>query len=212
MGLTRLGSAWHSPIDRVLAGIGGEGEPPELPATDGLAELLDLVVTWNERIDLTAARTPEELVDLFVADAALLARHARSGASWVDVGSGGGAPGLPLGILRRDLSITLVEPRIKRVAFLRSAIGSLKLERVRAERKRAEDLEAGSFDTAVSRATFSPQKWLELAGRLIRDDLWILVAKAEAPALAGFRVADDLRYRWPLTGAERRALRIVRES
>ena len=95
-----------------------------------LAELLDLARRWNVRINLTAARDPEQLVDLFVADAVLLAvltggHGLKRSPRWVDVGSGAGAPGLPLALLEPSLSVTLVEPRAKRVAFLRTALGSL---------------------------------------------------------------------------------------
>jgi 16S rRNA (guanine527-N7)-methyltransferase len=176
-----------------------------------MCRYLSLVRTWNARHDLTAARDDDEFVDLFVADAVVLATHAHAEEHWVDVGSGAGAPGLPLGLLRPDLSITLVEPRAKRVAFLRSALGSLGAT-MSVKRSRGEDLEESAFEVAVSRATLSPPDWSALGVRLARASVWVLLAQAEPPAQPGWRADLDVRYRWPLTGAERRAVRLVRDD
>src|SRR5258706_10248738 len=88
-----------------------------------VADWLDLVATWNAKVDLTAARSPEELVDLMLADALVLARREPPGRNVVDVGSGAGGPGLALHFARPDLSLTLVEPLQKRVSFLRTGSG-----------------------------------------------------------------------------------------
>src|SRR4051812_30661419 len=81
-----------------------------------VAAWLDLVATWNAKVDLTAARTTEELVDLMLADGLVLARHEKAGKNVVDVGSGAGGPGLALYLARPDLALTLVEPLQKRVS------------------------------------------------------------------------------------------------
>jgi 16S rRNA (guanine527-N7)-methyltransferase len=86
---------------------------------------LDRLEEWNARVDLTAARSTEELVDLMLADAFVVAPRIPRGVRVVDVGSGAGAPGLAIALLRPDLPVTLVEPLGKRVAFLRTVIGAL---------------------------------------------------------------------------------------
>lgn len=201
MALTALGSGWHERIRRVLgAGLGTDDR------VEKLARYLDLVVTWNAKLDLTAARDPDELCDLFVADAVVIANAHTDEPRWVDVGSGAGAPGLPLALLGRG-ELTLVEPLQKRVAFLRTAVGSLELDRVKVERARSEALPDASFDVAVSRATLPPEEWIREGARLSRQSFWLLLAKAEPPAHP-FRVEVDVAYEWPLTGAKRRALRL----
>jgi 16S rRNA (guanine527-N7)-methyltransferase len=207
-------------IERVMtdvsaaAGLAGV-PPPWLEQKAPLGTLLDLVLRWNRSIDLTAARSPEELVDLFVADAALLAalegagRRLEPGPRWVDVGSGGGAPGLALALLHPGLSLTLVEPRGKRVSFLRSAVGTLGLTAVRVVRGRCEDLAEGSWELASSRATLAPADWLSEGVRLATCAVWVLLARASSPSQRGWCPAQDVRYAWPLTGAERRAIRFV---
>ncbi len=208
MALTPLGRAWSPRIERVLAEL-TESRADE-HALARLCALLDLVVTWNARMDLTAARSPDELVELFVADAAVLAQ-ARATPSmpeetWIDVGSGAGAPGLPLAILRPQLSLTLLEPRQKRVAFLRTAVGQLDCPNVRVQRARSVTVASRGFDVAVSRATFAPDAWLAEGARVARHAVWVLVAKAEAPALPDWQLAFERRYHWPFSRSERHAL------
>lgn len=198
-------------------------------AAAALARWIELVASWNARVDLTAARGDDELVDLMVADAVILAAHLPAGRRVIDVGSGAGAPGLPLAILRPDLQVTLAEPLQKRVAFLRTAIGTLLQAGAplatapRVERARGEELVRGgrSFDAAISRATLPPDAWLELGAALTATsaagvaaeradearEVWVLLAREPPPARAGWRVTTDLRYPWPLTHVERRAVR-----
>lgn len=208
MALARLGDGWASRIERVLEAFGLSADPALASA---LVRLLDLTVEWNEKLDLTAARDADELVDLVLADAALVAsRHTGTAAeSWVDVGSGSGAPGLPLALLMPDRRFTLVEPKTKRVAFLRTLIGSLGCSNVRVERTRSESLSERSFDVAISRATLPAATWLAEGGRLARHSIWLLLAQVEPPSRAGLGVDLDEGYTWPLTRASRRALRYV---
>jgi len=181
------------------------------------SQLLDLVVTWNARVDLTAARSAEELVDLYLADAFVLAIHAHAPGGtatphWLDVGSGAGAPGLVFGALCPDRALTLVEPRAKRVAFLRSAIGHLGLDSVQVREGRSGALPAACCDVALSRATFPPPDWLAEGARLSRGAVWVLLAKAEVPSLDPWHVQKTIDYQWPLTGAVRRAVEFVRRE
>jgi 16S rRNA (guanine527-N7)-methyltransferase len=207
----------------------GTSSPKPAPDTvRALAGWIALVSSWNRRIDLTAARTDDELCDLMLADALVLAPRMPTGPAprrIVDVGSGAGAPGLPVAVLRPDLHVTLVEPLQKRVAFLRTAIGAALLgaapdaegghgpgraPRPAVVRGRGEDCVGrhAPFDAAISRATLAPERWLQLGAALAPEgDVWVLLAREDPPALAGRTIADDLRYVWPLTGAERRAVR-----
>jgi 16S rRNA (guanine527-N7)-methyltransferase len=172
-----------------------------------LATWLERIEKWNARMDLTAARSREELVDLMVVDALMLAARVANGMRVVDVGSGAGAPGLPLALLRPDLHVTLVEPLGKRASFLSATAGALGRREVTIERVRGEALVGRpSWDVAVSRATLSPGAWLELGGRLVGGDgrVWVLLGRGDVPQCAGWRVVEEQAYVWPLTGAARR--------
>lgn len=196
---------------RVLRAFDVDPDAPRAGSTLALALARwgERVSEWNQRIDLTAARSDEELVDLLVADAAAIVRaqRHRNSETWVDVGSGAGAPGLALSLLVPELTMTLVEPKAKRVAFLRSTVGELGCERVRVERVRSDQLGELGFDVAVSRATLAPAEWLAEGARLARRGVWVLLAQAETPAVPNLRLTEELGYHWPLTGVPRRALR-----
>jgi 16S rRNA (guanine527-N7)-methyltransferase len=179
---------------------------------EAVAKWLDLLAQWNARIDLTAARGPDELYDLMLADAARLAARVPEGARVVDVGAGAGAPGLALALLRPDLRVTLVEPLGKRASFLRAVIGTVGRAEVGLIVERGEvvvEREGAAWDVAISRATLAPAAWIPLGLRLA-PSAWVLLAKEEPPAAAGARVEEDVAYVWPLTGAARRAVRYGR--
>jgi len=187
--------------------------PP--PLSPHVARWLELLCEWNERIDLTAARTGGELVDLMLADAAALSPHLPSGARVVDVGTGAGAPGLALALMRPDLAVTLCEPLAKRASFLRTVIGSVGRTDVVLLAKRGEELAHGAWDEAMARATLPPQEWLALGAKLVKPGggVWVLLATGEAPERAGATVTLDERYVWPETNVTRRAVRYaIRES
>ncbi len=214
MALVPLGDGWPELSRRARVDLEQQlgRKLPELPL-DHFGRMLDLVATWNARTDLTAARGAEELVDLYLADALVVAAGEPSfGGRWVDVGSGGGAPGLTLALLAATLDLTLVEPRDKRVAFLRTVIGDLQLPQVRVKRARSEAVDGGEFDVAISRATLPPDEWLCEGARLARRAVWVLLARGDAPELSGWCVGEELEYVWPLTRAPRRALRYVPET
>jgi 16S rRNA (guanine527-N7)-methyltransferase len=201
----------HEHIAQLLCQLWPEASQSEATVR-GLRAWLELLVAWNQKIDLTAARTSEELVDLFLADAAVLHRargELASDGSWLDVGSGAGAPGLGMAIFDSSLSMTLVEPNAKRVAFLRQVVGRLQLTRVRVRCARAESLEASAAEEVVARATWSPSEWLEQGTRLTRHRVWILLAREAWEPPDGYRLEYSREYQWPLTGVPRRVVAVA---
>lgn len=214
MALSRLGNGWLPRIERVLA---------EAPASCGLSltlpegalpllvTWLDLVVAWSDRVDLTAARDADTLVDLLLADAAVLASTQPTGSA-IDVGSGVGAPAIPLAILRPALTLTLVEPRERRAAFLRTSCGTLSRPDIRLLRKRSMEVEAEVAELALSRATLPPPLWLREGARLAQRAVWVLLGQDDPPVLPSWHADLDVSYAWPLTGGRRRAVRYVKVS
>ena len=203
--LERPGSGWGPLIEQVSG-----GKLAWAPWLELVAGYLDELVAWNRRMNLTAARSAEELVDLTLADALAIVGASPDGGSWIDVGSGAGAPGLVLAMMMPGATVTLVEPRERRVAFLRTAIGKFGPSGTRVERARSDLLPEKGWDTAVSRATLPPSEWLPEGARLARGAVWVLLSREEPPQLDGLRPDRDLRYEWPLTRVSRRAVRYVR--
>ncbi len=211
MALQALGSGWLPRVTRVLEALAPERLTSPSPG-DALCRFLDLLVIWNQRMDLTAARDADELVDLMVADAAMLVTQGTEpGQHWVDIGSGAGAPGIALALLAPDLRLTLVEPRQKRVAFLRTALATLGRPDVHVERKRAEDLAPKLAAVAVSRATLPPAEWLPAGARLATQAVWVLLAREAPPTLNGYAPDRQVEYVWPLSAMPRRAVRYVQQ-
>jgi 16S rRNA (guanine527-N7)-methyltransferase len=161
------------------ARIGHLAAPHGFAPTDEQLTLLrrycDLLLSWGARINLTGAGSVEDLVEEHLPDAFAMAAVVLPSARVIDVGSGGGLPAIPFALLRPDARVTLIEPRAKRCAFLRFATAQLGAKNVFVRQSRIEDLEieelatvlGGPFDAASSRATFSPEKWLALAPRLL---------------------------------------------
>ena len=110
----------------------------ELTIEDGQAEqfmrYLAHLIEWNKAINLTAIIDPKEIIIKHFVDslAALVATSFPQNCVVLDVGSGGGFPGIPLKIMRSDMRLVLVEPVQKKCSFLNSVIGLLKLQDVSA--------------------------------------------------------------------------------
>ncbi len=115
-----------------------------------LARYLELLRGYGQVLDLTSARAlahPEGLLEAARAYAEALPRGVRV----LDLGAGGGWPGIPLAILRPDLALDLVERRKKRAAFLELARGQLGLSNVRVFPVDVRDLE-GPYRYVVAQA------------------------------------------------------------
>jgi 16S rRNA (guanine527-N7)-methyltransferase len=170
---------------------------------------LDILAVWNARMDLTAAKTSDDIAELMLTDAFVIASRIARGASVVDVGAGAGAPGLAIALARPDLRVTLVEPLGKRVSFLRTVVGSVHRTDVSILAARGEDVTT-SFDVAVSRATLEPAEWVRLAATLGRS-AWVLVASRDAlPAAEGMVMKETVEYELPFSKKRRLAVRYER--
>jgi 16S rRNA (guanine527-N7)-methyltransferase len=133
---------------------------------------------------LTAAAAEQNLVapstlgsvwERHILDSAqLVAAEPRVGASWVDIGSGAGLPGLIIALLVEG-EVSLIEPRRLRADFLRAAVEALGLQsRVTVECAKVERV-AGSFDVITARAVAPLERFLAIAGHLAKSGtVWVL--------------------------------------
>jgi 16S rRNA (guanine527-N7)-methyltransferase len=126
---------------------------------DQLENHYTLLQRWNPRLNLTRIDSVEAAVRLHYCESLFAGRSLPPGPlSIVDVGSGAGFPGIPVGILRPECSVTLVEAHQRKAVFLREA--SRNLSNIRVVTDRAENLQAG-YDWLISRAV-SPVDVLKL--------------------------------------------------
>jgi 16S rRNA (guanine527-N7)-methyltransferase len=156
-----------------------------------VARFLEIVRDESTRQNLVAASTLPNLWFRHGLDSAQLVELAegRDGV-WIDIGTGGGFPGMVVAILR-DAPIRLIEPRQKRASFLRDAADALGLSNVRVEQKRAESMAPAPPASIVSaRAVAALPALFAGATHLVdRDTLWLLPkgrsARSEVEALTG---------------------------
>lgn len=161
-----------------------ELEPGEI---ERLATHLDMLLEANERFNLTAIRDPAEAWTRHVADSlSLVPFVAEAGArAVVDLGSGGGFPGVPLAVAMPDVHFMLVESVGKKARFLQEVVQRLGLPNVTVRQTRAEEVaefKGGlreSFDAVVCRAVGGLASLVELSLPMLRVDGWLLAIKGE---------------------------------
>ncbi len=142
---------------------------------DQLSRYGELLIEWNEKMNLTGITDPQGVAIKHMLDSAVGISLIPQGASLVDVGTGAGFPGIVLKILRPDLEVVLLDSLRKRLNFLDAVIQELGLEKVQTVHARAE--EAGhkkelreSFDIVVARAVSSLPSLLELCFPLVKKN------------------------------------------
>ncbi|MDG2308112.1 MAG: 16S rRNA (guanine(527)-N(7))-methyltransferase RsmG [Candidatus Binatia bacterium] len=174
----------------------------------GIGQYLDLLAGWNLRTNLLATKDRAGLLERHIVDslaAASLVSEAGPGARVLDIGSGGGLPGVPLAIACPDARITLLEPRRKKVSFLRQVSRQGSTWNMSVEGCRTDELAQRSvepFDVAVSRAVFAPDALPAAAAPLVRAGglLVSFTTGQSAPAataVAGFEAPEVQEYRLP---------------
>jgi 16S rRNA (guanine527-N7)-methyltransferase len=121
------------------------------PQVDALYRHFEMLMRWNQKLNLTSIRDPEEVVIRHYCECLLFGAGlpAESGASAVDVGSGAGFPGVPIAVLRPDCRVTLLEAHQRKGVFLGESTRALANVTLRVERAEAVE---DTFDWVVSRA------------------------------------------------------------
>jgi 16S rRNA (guanine527-N7)-methyltransferase len=121
-------------------------------------QYMELMVEWNEKVNLTAITEPHDVAVKHFLDSILLLKYLeiQDGAKLIDVGTGAGFPGLPLKIMRPELSLTLLDGLNKRLVFLQDVLTKLnisaELVHARAEEGSRQVQYRGRFDFATARA------------------------------------------------------------
>ena len=164
-----------------------------------LEQYFDLLTRWSARMNLTAlplAGLPDKTIDrLFVEPLAAARYVAKSPLAWVDVGSGGGSPAIPLKVLRRHARLTMVESKGRKAAFLREAVRTLELKGADVQNLRFEVLcdpsaPKISADLVTVRAVRADDDLLALCRAVLRPDGELLLFQSDevsGPAPSNFK-------------------------
>ena len=120
-------------------------------------DYMNLLIEWNEKMNLTAIIEPEEIILKHFIDSITILKEIEDNSKVVDVGTGAGFPGIPLSIMNNTLKITLVDSLNKRLIFLQEVINKLGLKNIEIIHARAEEFGQNkkyreNFDVSTSRA------------------------------------------------------------
>jgi 16S rRNA (guanine527-N7)-methyltransferase len=153
---------------------------------DQLLNYLAQMLRWNRTYNLTAIREPEQMLLHHITDSLAvvpeLAQHmSGKAASIMDVGSGGGLPGVVLAIALPEWKVCCVDAVEKKSTFVRHVSGVLGLKNLSAVHARVEDLQPADSDIVISRAFASLQDFAALAGRHVRVGGALVAMKGHPP-------------------------------
>ncbi len=160
----------------------GVSLPPGAETT--LAAYLELLARWNRTYNLTAVREPERMVGQHILDSLAVLPHVPMGrgAALLDVGSGGGLPGIPLAVARPEAAVTLLDANSKKAAFLEQARIELGLRNVAVVCTRVEAFVPDHrFDVVISRAFAELADIVDLARPVLAPGGLIVAMKGVVP-------------------------------
>ncbi len=190
-----------------------------------LQKYAEFLVSYNEKVNLTAVTDGSEIFRKHFLDSLLLLQKApgcfSEGAAVLDIGSGAGFPGVPLALVRRDLHMTLLDSLQKRVTFLEQLCDLLGVE-CRTMHGRAELLAKTelreSFDTVTARAVAALPTLAEYSLPYVKPDGYWLAMKGpgeeikpalQAIRLLGGELTDTISYTLP--GGDERVIYVVKK-
>jgi 16S rRNA (guanine527-N7)-methyltransferase len=153
---------------------------------------LNLLQKWNGVYNLTSIRDPQEMRTLHLADCLAVVPHFPDAGRVLDVGTGGGLPGVVLAIVKPELQLTLCDTVQKKCAFLQQVKGELQLANVEVQHARVETLQ-GEFDVITSRAFAELALMVQLTRHLLAPQGYWLAMKGIAPELEIAALPKDLQ-------------------
>lgn len=170
-----------------------------LDATDAqcsaLADYLALLQRWNSTYNLTAVRDPGDMLTQHLADCLAVVPPLlrwRTGGRLLDVGSGGGLPGVVIAVMAPQWDVTCCDTVGKKAAFVQHVAGALSLRNLQARHARVEQLRDAPYDLITSRAFSSLADFVRLTARLrAPEGVWV--------AMKGKRPDDELAALPPAT-------------
>ena len=150
-------------------------------ASKRLSALIEELEKWNKKYNLTAIRSPNEMIHGHIMDS-LSALEFMEGKNVIDIGTGAGFPGLPLAIMRPNNNFLLIDGNGKKIGFVKHIISLFELKNVQAKKIRAENFFPDQlFDTVIARALTTLPKLISLSEHLLKEHGTIVAMKGKLP-------------------------------
>lgn len=183
-----------------------------------LITYINLLLQQNRTLNLTAIIDPLEAVTKHLLDSLSVAQDVPLG-KVVDVGSGGGCPGIPLAIIRPENQFILVESKNKKADFLNTTIQALRLKNTKTICQRAESIElTKKVDTIVCRALGSISYFISVAGHMLKKQGRLLAMKGKIPHSElskiplGWEALETKKIHVPHLQAERHLITVCKST
>jgi len=167
---------------RLVAGAAELKAPLDEAQADTLWRLGNLLRERNEFVNLTSIVSPEGILTLHMLDSLSILPDLGDAHSVLDVGTGGGFPGLPLAVACPQREFLLIDGTQKKIRFVNEAIDALQIANATAVAMRAEQLEEQLFDAVVLRAVGSLAEAVRNAGQLVAPGGRMVAMKGRHPA------------------------------
>ena len=176
---------------------------------DKLLAYVKMLKKWNKTYNLTALRDESQIISHHLLDSLTLPPYLESAQTMLDVGSGGGQPGIPAAVCRPNLQITLLDANTKKTSFLQQAAIELELKNVRVVSGRVEAVQGLRADVITSRAFAELADFVNWTAHLLQDGGCWAAMKGVYPAAEIDRLPDSVcvervdKIRVPQLNAER---------
>ena len=176
---------------------------------DKLLAYVEMLKKWNKTYNLTALRNESQIISHHLLDSLTLPPYLEGAQTMLDVGSGGGQPGIPAAVCRPDLQITLLDANTKKTSFLQQAAIELELKNVRVVSGRVETVQGLRTDVITSRAFAELADFVNWTAHLLQDGGRWAAMKGVYPAAEIDRLPDSVcvervdKIRVPQLNAER---------
>lgn len=200
-------------LERALEqGLESLGIECPLEVRGQLLDYVRLLAKWNRVYNLTAVREPLDMVHRHLLDSLAVLPHMQALAAKrvLDVGTGGGLPGIPLALMLPQVDFVLLDSNSKKTRFVKQAVAELGLKNVEVAHVRAEGYHPDeAFDVVISRAFSSLREMADKAGAYCGSTGVLLAMKGAYPQQelnelpAGFVLSKELRLQVPGVDEER---------
>ena len=209
------------PGELLKSGLADLGLALTQEAKEKLLRFVALLEKWNKVYNLTAVREPERMIGLHILDSLSVLSHIKGSRNVLDVGTGGGLPGIPLAIAAGetapDLRVTMLDTIAKKTTFVRHVIGELGLANADVVTDRVERYQPTQhFDVVISRAFAELKDFVDGAGHLCAPEGRMLAMKGVHPfdeisrVPKGFEIEEVISLNVPQVGGQRHLVVIKR--